>query len=259
MAIKTNEVKSVLKVLDILEHLAASSGAVTVSELGRAKGLHVATAHRLLRTLALRGYVEQQARHQAYRLGPRILELGSAYLAAADLVSVARPELDALRDDLGETTHLAVYSGGEVVELAQALSRQTITALSRPGQRSPAYCTALGKVLLADLPLEQLEQYLRSVRFEKRTPRTITDRRALARELGRVRSRRWAVDAEEFASGLCCVGVPVANDAGRAVAALSVATPTMRFRPELIPKWVKRLDETAAAISREIGFACEVA
>lgn len=254
MVQRPGTVKSVMKVLDVLEHLAAARGPVTVSELGRAKGFHVTTAHRLLRTLVQRGYVGQEAGSHAYRLGPRLLELGTVYLASLDLVTVARSRLEALRDVLGETVHLAVYSQGEVVELAQVLSHQAISVSSRSGQRSPAYCTALGKVLLADLPAAELEGYLRHVRLERRAPRTIMDPRVLEAELARVRARGWAVDREEFAPKLCCVGVPVRDASGRAVAALSAAMPSMRFRSALVPKWVKRLGEGAEEISRELGF-----
>lgn len=254
MAQTHGTVKSVMKVLDILEHLAAARGPVTVSELGRARGFHVTTAHRLLRTLVQRGYVGQEAGSHAYRLGPRLLELGSVYLASLDLVTVARSRLEALRDVLGETVHLGVYSQGEVVELAHVRSDQAITVSARSGQRWPAYCTALGKVLLADLPAAELKGFLRDVRLERRAPRTITDSGALKRELERVRARGWAVDREEFAPKLCCVGVPVRDTTGRTVAALSAAMPEMRFRSALVPKWVKQLVETAEEISRELGF-----
>ncbi|MGQ0543859.1 MAG: IclR family transcriptional regulator [Betaproteobacteria bacterium] len=259
MAGRDGSIKSVLKGLDILEHLAAAGGPVSVSQVGRAKGFHVTTAHRLLRTLALRGYVAQEPGNHAYRLGSRVLQLGRAYLESLDVVAIARPRLEALRDALGETTHLAVYSDGEAVELAQAPSQQPISVSIRPGQRSPAYCTALGKVLLAGLPPAELQRFLRQARLDRRAPRTITDPRALERELERVRSRGWAIDEEEFAAKLCCVAVPVRDASGATVAALSVAMPEMRYRTARVAHWTRRLARTALDISRELGFSGKAA
>lgn len=254
MAQTAGTVRSVGKVLDILEYVAAVRRPVSVSEIGRAKAFHVSTAHRLLQTLAQRGYIEQDRGTHAYRLGPRVFELGTAYLGALDLTSIARPHLEALRDKFDETIHLAVYNRGDVVELARASSRQAIAASVRPGQRSPAYCTALGKVLLANLPPPELVQFFREVRLERRTRHTIARKAALQRELEHVRARGYAVDDEELAPKLCCVGVPVREPAGRAVAALSVAMPKMRFKAKMVPEWARLLGEASERISRQLGF-----
>ncbi len=246
--------KSVGKVLDILERLAAARGALSVSEIGRATGIHVSTAHRLLRTLACRGYVEQDGGTRAYRLGPRVFELGSSYLSALDLTSIARPYLEALRDKLDETIHLAIYNSGDVVEIGKASGNQAITVSVRLGQRYPAYCTALGKVLLAFLPPQQLERFFAEVRLERRTRNTITRKADLLRELAEVRRRGYALDDEEMEANLCCVGVPIRDHTGRVMAALSVAMPKMRFKAAMIPEWVRLLGETGGQISRHLGF-----
>lgn len=249
-----DRVKALAKALDILEHLAAARAPAGVSELGRATRFHVSTVHRLLQTLADRGYVEQDAASRAYRLGSRVFELGTAYLGTLDLTGIARPYLEALRDKLDETIHLATYNRGEVVELGRASGNQTITVSVRVGQRYPAYCTALGKVLLASLPEAELARFMRTVRLTRRTPNTIVRRGALLAELATVRRQGYALDDEEMEANLCCVGVPVAGPTGRLAAALSVAMPKMRFKPAAIPECVRLLQETAGRIAQQLSL-----
>ena len=146
---QADSVKSVVKVLDILEHLGAAQGAVSVSDLARATGLNVSTAFRLLQTLMARGYVEQERSNRGYFLGPRIFQMGSAYLQGSDLATIARPHLEALRDAVGETAYLVMFSQGEIVQLCKADGKQAVSAAIRSMVREPAYCTATGKVLLS--------------------------------------------------------------------------------------------------------------
>jgi DNA-binding IclR family transcriptional regulator len=148
---QADSVKSVVKVLDILEHLGSSQSAIGLSDLSRATGLSVSTAFRLLQTLMVRGYVEQEKANRTYFLGPRIFQMGSAYLRGSDLATIARPHLEALRDEVGETAYLVTFSQGEIVQLCKADGKQAVSAAIRPMVREPAYCTATGKVLLSAL------------------------------------------------------------------------------------------------------------
>ena len=148
---QADTVKSVTKVLDILEHLGAAQRVVSVSDLARATGLNVSTAFRLLQTLMARGYVEQERSNRGYFLGPRFFQMGSAYLQGSDLATIARPHLEALRDAVGETAYLVIFSQGEIVQLCKADGKQAVSAAIRSMVREPAYCTATGKVLLSAL------------------------------------------------------------------------------------------------------------
>jgi len=134
---QVDSVKSVTKVLDILEHLGSTKGAVSVSELARMTGLNVSTAFRLLQTLMARGYVEQQASDRGYLLGPRIFQMGSVYLQGSDLAAIARPHLEALRDDVGETAYLVIFSQGEIVQLCKADGKQAVSASVRSIMSEP--------------------------------------------------------------------------------------------------------------------------
>src|SRR5687768_16692105 len=240
-------IKSVAKVLDILEYLADAGRPVGASEVARAVGFHVSTTHRLLRTLAVRGYVDQHAAQKSFVLGPQLHALGAAYAGGAGLVQVARPELEALRDALGETIHLGVYRAGEVMEVASAGGPQAVSVSLGAGLRDPAHCTALGKVLLASLDDEALKAFLRRP-LERRTPQSLVRKADLLKALEATRAHGYATDEEELASDMCCVAVPVRDPAGSVVAAVSVAMPKSRYRGERVAGWVKALAASAARI-----------
>ena len=247
-------VRSVVKVLDILEHLGGAGRPVSLSDVARATGFNVSTTHRLLQTLAHRGYVEQRSDTRGYALGPRLVDLGSAYVAGQDLVGVARPHLEALRDAVGETVHLAVYDGGDILEICHAAGQQVVSVSFRTGRRDPAHCTALGKALLAFLPEPELATFFARGDMEKRTRHTITDKAALRAALERVRADGYALDEEELADDLCCLGMPLRDSRRRVVAALSIAMPKARFRVDRVSEWVGRMNEMAGRISRGLGL-----
>lgn len=253
---RPDAVKSVSKVLDIVEHIAAARGPVSVSDMARATGFNVSTAFRLAQTLVARGYVEQQPGHRSYVLGPRVYQLASAYLKGSDLAALARPHLEALRDVVGETVYLVILTQGEIVQLCKADGHHVVSASIRSAQREPAYCTATGKVLLSGLEPEAFRRYLASLRFHAYTPQTITNRARLEREIATVRDQGYAVDVEEYAENLCCVSVAVRDPRnGSIAAAVSIAMPKLRFKRTLVPQWRRLMEEKAALISPQLALA----
>lgn len=248
-------VKTVAKVLDILEHLGTVGRPVTVSEVAMTTGINVSTAHRLLQTLARRHYIEQHPETRAYSLGPRLFELGSAYARNMDLVSVSRPYIEQLRDATGETVHLAILSNREVVEVCTATGSQTVTVSRGTGRRDPASCTATGKVMLAFLTAPELAQFFAGGPLPAATANSITDPDLFAAELSRVRAQGFALDAQELSDDVCCIGVPILNGPDRAVAAVSVAMPKARFQQDKLPEWTRLLLGTADRISSVIKLS----
>ncbi len=246
-----NGIKSVAKVLDILEYLAATRRPVGASEVARAVGFHVSTTHRLLRTLAARGYVVQHGTLRHFALGPQLFALGNAY-AGESLVDIARPEIEALRDGFGETVHLGVYRDGEVIELASASGNQAVSVSLGAGRRDPAHCTALGKVLLAGLAADALQAFFAARTFERRTPRTLTRKADVLKAVEAARRLGYATDEEELAADLCCIGVPIRNASGRTVAAVSIAMPKSRYRAARVGEWVRALSAAAARIGERV-------
>ena len=191
--------------------------------------------------------MDQHAAQRSFVLGPQLHALGSAYAGGAGLVQVARPELEALRDALGETIHLGVYRNGEVLEVASAGGLQPVSVSLGAGRRDPAHCTALGKVLLAALEPERLEAFLRRP-LERRTPRSLARKADLLKAIAATRNQGYGTDVEELAADMCCVAVPVQDPAGRIVAALSIAMPKSRYRAERVAGWVKALSAAAERI-----------
>lgn len=252
---RAESVKSVVKVLDILEYLGTSQASVSVSDLARAIGLNVSTAFRLLQTLMARGYVEQDRSSRTYLLGPRIFQMGSAYLRGSDLATIARPHIEALRDQVGETAYLVTFNQGEIVQLCKADGKQALSAAIRPMVREPAYCTATGKVLLSALGPDEFENYVQSVEFESFTPQTLTNRTALRREIGKVQKQGFALDLEEFVPNLCCVAVPVQHhDGGAPLAAISIAMPKMRFKKSNVAGLCTQMRDKATLIAQQMGI-----
>jgi IclR family acetate operon transcriptional repressor len=251
---RPDAVKSVAKVLDILEHLGAARRPVSVSDLARATGFNVSTAFRLVQTLVSRGYAEQQAGHRSYVLGTRVYQLASAYLKGSDLATLARPHLEALRDVLGETVYLVILSQGEIVQLCKADGQHVVSASIRSSEREPAYCTRPARCCFGLAP-DAFRKYVAGVQLRAFTAQTITSRSKLEREIDAVREEGYALDVEEYAENLCCVSVPVRDPASGAIAAaVSVAMPKIRFKRSLVPHWRRLLEEKAALISPQLGL-----
>jgi IclR family KDG regulon transcriptional repressor len=252
---ESSAVKTVAKVLDILEHLGEVGRPVTVSEVALMTGINVSTAHRLLQTLSRRNYIEQNQKTRAYSLGPRLFELGSAYARNMDLVGVSQPFVEKLRDTIGETAHLAVLSDWEVVEVFTATGYRPLTVSGGIGRREQASCTATGKAMLAFLNKRELGEFLARGIFPAATKRSITDPKQLLAELAKIRRNGFAVDAQEWSDDVCCIGAPIRNGSGRVVASVSVAMPEVRFRKETVPEWTRLLVETADRISGVIRLS----
>jgi IclR family acetate operon transcriptional repressor len=224
-AARAGGVQAVDRALDVLERLAAAGGPVGVSALARSSGLPIGTIHRLLRTLAARGYVRQEA-SRAYALGPAVLRLGHA--TAWTLAAPARPYLARLVEISGETANLAVLEGDRVMYVAQSPSPHRLRMFAEVGRHVTPHSTAVGKVLLAYLAPDAAQAIVRAIGLPARTPTTITDPDAFTAELDRVRARGWALDNGEEEAGVRCVAVPV-RDGARVVAAMSVSGPAARF------------------------------
>jgi DNA-binding IclR family transcriptional regulator len=230
-----------------------------VTELSRRLSLHKNNVFRLLATLEEQGYIEQSAASDLYRLGIESLELGQAFLRGRTMLRRARPILEALANELRESAHLAALRGFEVVHLDGALGEQLVQTSLRVGERLPAHCTALGKVLIGCAPESVREAYDRNLSASDglgaRTASTIVDRDKLFEHLRTVAGAGFALDLEECEPGLCCAAAPVHDASGRMVAALSVSGPAFRLGEErLLRCGVPAVIGAAEALSRELGY-----
>lgn len=214
--------------LSLLEAFTPSRPALTLADLAAAVQLPKATVFRLVATLVRCGYLERVG--DRYEIGLKCFHLASTFRGSIDLRRRALPELIALRDATGETVQLAVSSGPNIVYLERVFSQKPVGYMrSTIGAVLPAYCTGLGKCLLAFLQREQINEYFGEAVLERLTPNTIIRPELLRAELARVRTRGYATDLEERELGVRCVAAPVFDDAGECVAAISVAGPVDRL------------------------------
>jgi len=230
-----------------------------VTELSLELGLHKNNVFRLLATLEQRGYVVQSPSTERSRLGFSCVELGNAYNRGCSLVDLSGPTLLRLAKDLGETVHLAVLSQFEVVHLLSEQPDQLLHSGSRVGQRLPAYCTGLGKVLLAcgnsSLREAYDQDYVAKGGLKSRTHSTIVDRDKFFDHLRSIAAEGLAIDVEECEEGLACVAVPVFDASGLAVAALSVSGPAFRFSEEsLRGRIAPAMMQAGQTLSTQLGF-----
>lgn len=235
------------KGLSVLEWLARQQRDCRVTDVAQALGLARSNAHRTLQTLLECGWVVQDADSSAYRASLKLFELGTLVEASADLKSLLHPRLAALARATGETIHLAVLDGTEIVYLDKFDSPLPVAAYSRIGGRAPAYCVASGKALLAAAGLDAaaLDALLGPLRAH--TQHTLTDVDALHAELQRTRARGWAENREEWRLGVCGLGAPVFNACGQPVAAVGMSVPSIRFARAQ----ARALGESLAACARD--------
>jgi DNA-binding IclR family transcriptional regulator len=247
------------RVVDILEAFTRLGPELGVSDISRALGLKKATTHRLLASLRRRGIVAQDLESRRYRLGMKLWELGQMATTQVDWLDRVKPYLQQLTDRAGETTHLAVLNEGQVLYVEKVESTRSLRIPSQVGRRLPAHCTGVGKALLAFLPDEVLRSLVVRGGLPRYTPNTITDLRRLRSELARVRERGYSVDHEEIEEGLVCIAAPVRDHTTHVVAAVSIAGPSSRLRPETIEDHAESVVIAANAMSAALGCPIEVA
>jgi DNA-binding IclR family transcriptional regulator len=247
-------VQSVVRALCLIDALGSSGGEVGIAELSKRVGLHVSTAHRLLTTLIRQGYCRQNPETGRYALGAKLFHLGEACLSQFDLRTLARPFLERLCRETGETANLVVLDGQEALYLDKAESPQNLRIFSRIGHRAPLYCTAVGKVLLAHRSAPSLKSLLGSGPLKPLTRHTHTSLVALRRELERVRVQGYALDREECEEGAFCVAVPVRNAQGQVDAALSVSGPTVRLGEKRVPGLIPLMRRVGEELSTQLGY-----
>lgn len=243
---------SVANALRVVKAFSDEESELGISDLARRLGLAKSTVHRLASTLLEEGVLEQNAGDEKYRLGLALFELGALVRRKMDFTAAARPFLRMLMEKTGETAHLAILDHGSVLYMITHESQQAIRVSSNVGTRAPAHSTAVGKALLAFQPEEWIDRVV-ARGLPASTPNTITDAKALRRELAAVRARGYAVDDEESEIGLRSMAAPIRADSGNVVAAISVAGPAHRIARKTLLQWSGTLVQAADAASQRLG------
>lgn len=248
-------IQAVDHALDLLEQFHDDVDELGVTELSKRLKLHKNNVFRLLATLESRNYIEQNRVTENYRLGLKTLELGQTFIKQMGLLRQSRPVLESLVRECNETTYVAILKEFHIVYLDAVETDLTVRVVPRVGSRLPAYCTAAGKVQLAFMTDEELDNYLPGKEMKRYTANTIITREDLKKHLKVVAEQGYAVDNEELDVGVRCVSAPIRDYTRRIIGAVSISGPSMRFTDEridneLIPL-VKRAGEE---ISTKLGY-----
>ena len=247
----TYRVQVLERAVDILQVLAEDSRELSAAEVAERLSLHKSTIHRLLTVLEQHRLIRRNGETGRYSLGLRLFEFGTRAVRGLQLRDTAQPHLDQLARETGETAHICVFDRTEMVSIAYAEGSRSLRMPATVGRRTPAYCSAVGKAMLAFMPKSVID-VVGSMR--PRTEKTLVTREALLADLRQVRMRGYAVDDEEVEEGLRCVGAPVWNYTGEVVAAISVAGPAFRITKSRVPAVARAVVATTRGLSTELGY-----
>jgi IclR family transcriptional regulator, pca regulon regulatory protein len=226
--------------------------ALTLSELAKRTGLARAVVRRFLYTLVKLKYVVTDGKY--FRLTPRILDIGYSYLSSFSLPKIAERSLQDVTLETKESSSASVLDGDEIVYIARVQTRRIMSISLNIGTRLPAYCTSMGRVLLAFLSAEMLEKYLKTAKLQPLTEKTVCDPEALRKELSNVSRQGYALVDQELEIGLRSLAVPVFAGGGKVVAAINIGTQAARIsKSELLQQFLPVLRKAAKTISFSLG------
>ena len=242
-------VQSFARGLEVIRSFSAEAPEQTLSEVAARSGLTRAGARRILLTLQTLGYVHSDGK--LFRLTPRILDLGFAYLSSMPIWNLAEPVMEALATRTGESCSAAVLDAQEIVYVIRVHTHKILSLNLGVGSRLPAYCTSMGRLLLAGLPDAEIEARLHASERKARTRHTLTDIEALLREIRRAREQGWCLVDQELEEGLISVAAPVYGKSGEVVAALNISGQANRTDPAQMQRdLLPALREAAQTISQ---------
>lgn len=248
------QLQMVSRIFSIVEYLSHTSGAKGPTDIAEAVGLHKSTVHRLLNALRKLGYVEKMEEEGHYRIGIKLVEIVSSHINSLELQTEARPFLNDLHAELNLIVHLGILDAHDVVYIEKMDIRPNLRLYAQIGLRVPAYCSSLGKCLLAGMSGDMLDSLLSTCRFEQHTKNTITDAAVMKKHLREVRLRGWAMDDEEYIIGNRCVAAPIYDYRGDNIAAISASGPTSLLTDARLTETVARVKKAAADISRRLCY-----
>jgi IclR family KDG regulon transcriptional repressor len=244
---------SIAKAFNLLDYFNTTKPEWGVRELAKEIGANKSTTYRMLATMESLGVLRKDQGSEKYSLGLKLFELGNRVSIQSAFVSQTHPVLEQVAAEITETVHLGILKDSQVFMVDKIESPKGLKLNSVVGTSSPAYCSGLGKTLMAHLSDFDLSQTLKKIEFKAKTEFTITKKTILKKELEEIRTLGYAIDRQELELGLICVAVPVFNQNDQVIAALSAAGPAIRFQEEKIKNYVAILQNGANAIKQRIG------
>lgn len=258
MSVKTAEAANapqgtglLTKAFDVIDVISLNHGLLGTREISEETGIARPTLYRILSALTARGFVRYDPKAQTYHIGYRALDIAQKVWSSSDLTSISASELRRLRDVTGETAYLAVAERDNVLSIGRFEGSHPHRSSAKLGSLKPMHCTSQGKVLLAFMPAERREHIL-ALERDAFTQHTLVTREALDAELRTVQNRGYAIDDEEIVLGTRCIGAPIIDRDGNAIAAISIAGPTFRITHERVRALAKELMEVARIIGSQV-------
>ncbi|MFP4015649.1 MAG: IclR family transcriptional regulator [Halanaerobiales bacterium] len=251
---RSNHVKSVIKAFKIFEELVENGSPMTLSSISNNLSLNISTVHRLINTLAKLGYVEQDEKG-LYKIGLSAYNIADILIEDFNLKKTVHPYLKEIVDSCNETCNLVALENNQVVYLDQIESTNMVRMFAKEGSRGEAYCTGSGKALLANLPDNELREYINTTKLRRFTENTITDPDKLYEELRIIREQGYALDLEEKEIGVRCVAAPLFDKNDRLMGAISVSGPCSRITDDyledyLIPLVREKAEKITSVLKR---------
>jgi IclR family transcriptional regulator, acetate operon repressor len=245
------------KAFSILEIIAAGRQPMTMSEIVRACGLTKPTAHRITTLLADMGFIERDTLNRGFIEGPRLIRLSLDTLGSAAPRTLRHAILRSLSEAVGETCNFGILVGSEVLYLDRVEAKWPLGLRLEAGSRVPAHCTAIGKLLLSQLPARERQQTIAAMPLARYTGRSLTDPQRLAEALERIAVTRIGIDDKEFIDGVVCVAVPVTADNGQVVGCIAISAPEARVSLEQAMKFIPRMRDAAARLGSTFKVATQ--
>ena len=246
-------VQSIGRAFAILEEVARNRDGIGLADLSKRVGLHNSTTFHLVKTMVSLGYIRQLKESKRYRIGRPLFALAASALDEMEMVSMATPVLDDLSRQTGESSHFAARMSDAVVVMARTPGPGAFQLTDRVGVVRPAYCTALGKIILAALRPDQLDRYLDRVELKSLTAKTITNPQRLRRELQEIRRAGIAIDDGEFDNEVRCAAMAVHDFSGQVVGAIGISGPVWRLSLQALQSKARDLEEAAERLSGAFG------
>lgn len=251
---RTASIQVLEKAMAVLQCFQKDTPELRIPQLSEKLGIPKPTIHRILVTLERGKFVKKNPDTEAYHLGIGILNLASNLLNSMDVRTIALPVMKQLAKETGENCFLGIYDDGDAVNIHQEQGENILTSYNRIGLRIPAHLSALGKVILANLDQDELEKYLETANFEKRTPNSIASKKEFIDEINAIKANGYAVDDEEFEIGLKCIASPIFNLHGNVTAAISISGPANRISEKATTDFKNKTIAAAKEISRNLGY-----
>lgn len=247
-------INSIIRASNILRCFSGEKTHFKISEIAHQLQLDRSTTYRILLSLEKCGFVEKDKKTGEYSLGVATFETGNTYLRRMDFIQISKPIMADLALEVQETVHLAVLSDTEIVYVDKVDSPRTLGVMSKIGQRAPVYCTALGKVLLANQPKEELSRIIKKIKLKPYAKNTLTSKKKLVEEMKGIRKQGYSLDRREYEEDVECIAAPIRDHQGNAIAALSISGPQKKINTPQEKYFVSQVMKAATLVSRKMGY-----